>query len=102
MTTGIERGDGAKFVVNSAPTTTPMNSELYASLLTSARTMAMTGGSSDHAVSARDLPLAHWIAAATTSTSIAAMTMMRTSACEVFFFMVLSPSQNKNCVMTAS
>ena len=41
---------GAKPQVNRLPTRTPMNSALYASLVMSARMIAMTGGSSANTV----------------------------------------------------
>ena len=62
----------------------------------------MTGGSSDQAVSESDLPFAHSMAAATTRTSIAAMTMMRKSTWDLFFMGGSLLHKTKNCVMTAS
>ena len=100
LTTVSSVATGWKFVVNSAPTTTPMNSELYASFVTRARTIAISGGTSDHAVSARVAPFAQRIPATTTRMSIAAITTIDTNGLDFFWFMVSAPT--KKCVMIPS
>ena len=67
---------GAKPQVNRPPTSTPMNSALYASLVMSASMIAMMGGSSDQAVFASDAPFAHLTAATTSSARMTTATSL--------------------------
>ena len=82
---------GAKPQVNRPPTSTPMNSALYASLVMSARMIAMIGGSSDQAVLASDAPFAHSTAATTSAAARASRTTTVRTVFQVFFFMDVTP-----------
>ena len=63
-------------------------------------TIAISGGTSDHAVSARVAPFAQRIPATTTRMSIAAITTIDTNGLDFFWFMVSAPT--KKCVMIPS